>query len=69
VALVRERTIPTERPLLVGEVSAKFADAAWSARRIPYGRNIGFLDSAELILGFFMFSFFPFVDLVIGMRH
>jgi hypothetical protein len=24
VALVRERTIPTERPLLVGEVSANF---------------------------------------------
>jgi hypothetical protein len=26
VALVRKLTIPTERPLLVGEVSAKFAD-------------------------------------------
>jgi hypothetical protein len=26
VALVRERTIPTERPPLVGEVSANFAD-------------------------------------------
>jgi hypothetical protein len=26
VALVRERTIPTERPPLVGEVTAKFAD-------------------------------------------
>jgi hypothetical protein len=26
VALVRERTIPTERPPLVGEVSANFVD-------------------------------------------
>ena len=26
VALVRERTIPTEQPPLVGEVSANFAD-------------------------------------------
>jgi hypothetical protein len=26
VDLVRERTIPTERPPLVGEVSVKFAD-------------------------------------------
>jgi hypothetical protein len=37
VALVRERTIPTERPPLVGDVSAKLLrieDATWSASRI-----------------------------------
>jgi hypothetical protein len=46
VALVRERTIPTERPPLVGEVSANFCEyrgVAWSMRQIPYGRNLGFL--------------------------
>jgi hypothetical protein len=38
VALVRERTIPTAHPSLVGEVSANFLrieGVAWSARRIP----------------------------------
>jgi hypothetical protein len=37
VALVRERTIPTERPPLVGEVSANFygESVAWLAQRIP----------------------------------
>jgi hypothetical protein len=37
VALVRERTIVTERPSLVGEVSANFCEEndAWSVRRIP----------------------------------
>jgi hypothetical protein len=47
MALVRERTIPTERPPLVGEVSANFCGwrgVAGSVRRIPYGRNIGFQD-------------------------
>jgi hypothetical protein len=47
VALVRKRTIPTERPLFVGEVSTNFCgqrDVAWSAQRIPYGRNLNFLD-------------------------
>jgi hypothetical protein len=33
MALVHERTIPTERPLLVREVSAN--GVAWSAKRIP----------------------------------
>jgi hypothetical protein len=36
MALFRERTIPTERQPLVGEVSAKFGGeggVAWSARR------------------------------------
>jgi hypothetical protein len=36
VALVRERTIPTERPLLVGEVSANFC---W--QRVPRGQSNG----------------------------
>jgi hypothetical protein len=47
VALVRERTIPTERPPLVGEVSANFLrieSVALSAQRIPTVVNIGFLD-------------------------
>jgi hypothetical protein len=38
VALVHKRTIPTERPRLVGEVSAnllRVEDVAWSAQRIP----------------------------------
>jgi hypothetical protein len=38
VALVRERTIPTERPPLVGEIRANFLrieGVVWSARRIP----------------------------------
>jgi hypothetical protein len=47
VVLVRERTIPTEFPPFVGEVSANFCGyrgVAWLVRRIPYGRNFGFLD-------------------------
>jgi hypothetical protein len=38
VALVHMRTIPTERPPLVGEVNAKLVridGVAWSAQRIP----------------------------------
>jgi hypothetical protein len=38
VVLVRKRTIPTERPPHVGEVSANFLQiesVAWSAQRIP----------------------------------
>jgi hypothetical protein len=37
VPLVRQRTIPTDRPPLVGEVSANFLrieGVAWSAQRI-----------------------------------
>jgi hypothetical protein len=46
VAWVRERTKPTERLPLVGEVSANFLKIKgclleW---RIPYGRNLGFID-------------------------
>jgi hypothetical protein len=51
VALFRERTIPTERPELVGEVSDNFCGyrgVAWSVRRIPYGRYLGFLDLTSL---------------------
>jgi hypothetical protein len=38
VALVHERTIPTECPPIIGEVSTNFfkiEDATWSAQRIP----------------------------------
>jgi hypothetical protein len=40
-ALVRQQTIPTERPPLVGEVSAKFCVVAWSMQRIPTPVNFG----------------------------
>jgi hypothetical protein len=53
VTLVRERTIPIERPSLVGEVSANFCglrDVAWSVQRIPNGRNLGFLDRTSIEL-------------------
>jgi hypothetical protein len=41
-----ERTIPTERMPLVGEVSANLADKRCHVVRVtdPYGRIIGFLD-------------------------
>jgi hypothetical protein len=38
MVLVRERTIPTERPPLVGEVTAKFCGL-----RVPRGQRDGFL--------------------------
>jgi hypothetical protein len=46
VALVRERTIPTERPPLVGEVSANFVDRGCRVVSMtdPYGRILEFLD-------------------------
>jgi hypothetical protein len=49
VALVRERTMPTERPPLVGEVVPTFADrgVAWSAQRIPTVVILGFLDRSR----------------------
>jgi hypothetical protein len=50
VALVGERTIPTERPPLVGVVSANFLRiecVAWSAQRIPTVVNLGFLDRSR----------------------
>jgi hypothetical protein len=47
VSFVRKRTILTERPPHVGEVSAKFLPkqgVAWSVQRIPTAVNFGFLD-------------------------
>jgi hypothetical protein len=39
------QTIATERPPLVGEVSANFCGyVAWSAQRVPKADNLGFLD-------------------------
>jgi hypothetical protein len=53
VALVHKRTIPTERPPLVGEVSANFLQVegvVWSAQRIPMALNLGFLDRSHLLV-------------------
>jgi hypothetical protein len=50
VALVRKRIIPTQRPPLVGEVSAKLVrveGVVWSAQRIPTAVNLGFLDRSR----------------------
>jgi hypothetical protein len=47
MASVRKRTIPTERPPLVSEVSANFlADRGCHVVSVtnPYGRILGFLD-------------------------
>jgi hypothetical protein len=48
--LVRKPTIPTERPLLVGQVCINFCgwrDVAWLLQRIPTDVNIGLLDCAR----------------------
>jgi hypothetical protein len=51
VALVRERTIPTERPPLAGEIVSTSAEGvAWSAQRIPTVVNLGFLDQSRFFL-------------------
>ena len=53
VALVRERTIPTERPPPVGEVSANFCGyrgVTWSAQRFPTAVNLCFLDRSRYFL-------------------
>jgi hypothetical protein len=53
VTSVRERTIPTERPPHVGAVSANFCGqrgVAWSARRIPYGHSLYFLDRTLFLI-------------------
>jgi hypothetical protein len=49
VALVRKRTIPTERPPLVGEVSANFADRGCHVVSATdhHGRILGFLDRSR----------------------
>jgi hypothetical protein len=47
---VRERTIPTERPPLLGEVVANFfADKGCHVVSVtdPYGRILGFLDRSR----------------------
>jgi hypothetical protein len=43
---VRKRTIPTEKPLLVGEVSANFYSRGCHVVSVmdPYGHILGFLD-------------------------
>jgi hypothetical protein len=50
VAVVRKRSIPTERPPLVGEVSAnlfRVEGVAWSVQRIHTAVNLGFLDRSR----------------------
>jgi hypothetical protein len=50
VALVSKRTIPTERPPLVGEVIANFwwvEGVAWSEQRIPTAVKLSFLDRSR----------------------
>jgi hypothetical protein len=46
---VRERTIPTERPPLVGEVIANFWEykVPRGQREDPYGRILGILDRSR----------------------
>jgi hypothetical protein len=46
---VRERTIPTERPPLVGEVIANFADTGCHVVSVtdPFGRILDFLDRSR----------------------
>ena len=63
VALVRERTIPTERLPPVGEVSANFCGkrgVTWSARRIPTAVNLCFLDRSR----YFFYSSSSSIDLM-----
>jgi hypothetical protein len=58
VASVRKRTIPTERPPLVGEVSANFfADRGCHVVSVTnhYGRILGFLDRSR----YFFFQVAP----------
>jgi hypothetical protein len=42
---LRNRTVPTERPLLVGEVRG----VAWSAQHIPTAGNLGFLHRSRYL--------------------
>jgi hypothetical protein len=51
-ALVRERTIPTERPPPVSEVSADFCGwrgVTWSVQRVPTAVNLCFLDRSRYL--------------------
>jgi hypothetical protein len=47
--LIRGRTIPTERPPLVGEVSATFVDRGFHVVNVTdlYGRILGILDRSR----------------------
>jgi hypothetical protein len=49
MVLVRDRIMPTERPPLVGEVIANFADGGCHVASVtnPYGRILGFLDRSR----------------------
>jgi hypothetical protein len=47
VALVREQTIPTERPPLVGEVIANNRGCHVVSVTDTYGRILGFLDRSR----------------------
>ena len=50
MALVRERTIPTERPPPVSEVVPTFAGGGgvtWAAQRVPTAVNLCFLDRSR----------------------
>jgi hypothetical protein len=53
IALVRKRTILTERPPLAGEVSVNFflwiEGVAWSAQLIPTAVNLAFLNPEPLL--------------------
>jgi hypothetical protein len=57
VALVLERTIPTERPPLVGEVSATFVDRGCrvDSTTDPHGCILGVLDRSR----YFFFQVAP----------
>jgi hypothetical protein len=50
--LIRKQNIPTERPPLVGEITAHFAgrSVAWSAQWVPTAVNLGFLDRSGYFL-------------------
>jgi len=53
MALVRERTIQTERPPPVGEVSANFCGwrgVTWSAQRVPTAVNLFYVKYGTNIL-------------------
>jgi hypothetical protein len=51
VALVSERTMPTERPPLVGEVVPflRIESVAWSEQRIPEVVNLDFIDRSRYV--------------------
>jgi hypothetical protein len=50
VTLVRERTIPTKRPPLVGEVNANFCGCSVVSATDPHGRSLCFIDRSRYCL-------------------